>query len=89
LIILTQNIYNIIEIIIHVKFESQIAVHDLSNQFLTAISNFTLAFNSSLILSNISILASIAIQTDKINHATEASVNTTQKDLITNIVTTE
>jgi hypothetical protein len=39
-------------------------------------------FISSFILSNISILASIAIPTERINQAIEAKVNTTHNDLI-------
>jgi hypothetical protein len=82
LIRLIPNIYNIIATKNHVTLESQIADHDFLNQILDASRRFFHQFNSSLILSNINILASIAIQIDNIRPAIEASVKVTSKDLI-------
>jgi len=88
LIILTQNINNINEIISHVTFESHIADHDFSNQILDELIILFHCFNSSLILSKINILASIAIPIDSINPAIEANVNVTHKNLIIDNVIT-
>jgi hypothetical protein len=71
-----------------VKLESQIADHDFLNQ--TSVESKTVShfFNSSLILSNINIFASIAIHIDKIKPAIEAKVKVIHKTLtIDNIIT--
>jgi hypothetical protein len=80
LIIFIQKIYNIIATINQVTFESQIADHDFLNQTIVACLIFFHSLISSFTRSNIKILASIAIQTERINHATEAKVKTIQKD---------
>jgi hypothetical protein len=59
-----------------VKFVSHIADQDFSNQFLAATTGFLPLDNSSLILSKIRILASIAIQIDNTNQAIVANVIT-------------
>jgi hypothetical protein len=59
-----------------VKFVSQIADHDFSNQFLVATTIFLHLLSSSFILSKIRILASIAIQIDKTSQAIVAKVIT-------------
>gem|GEM_PF-621264 len=85
LIIFTQKINKIIEIISPVILESHIADQELSNQICIDffLSCFKLFLNSSFILSKIKILASIAIPIDKISPATEARVKIFQKDFIT------
>jgi hypothetical protein len=70
---------NIIATINHVTFESQIADHDFLNQITVASFKSFHHFNSSLILSKIRILASIAIPIERINQAIEARVKTTHK----------
>jgi len=89
LIIFTQNINNIRATISHVKLESQMAVHDFLNPIVVASSNFFHFFTSSLILSNISIFASIAIPIDRIKPAMDARVRTIHNVFIivsTNII---
>jgi hypothetical protein len=81
-IIFTQKINSIIEIISHVTFESHIADHDFTNQILIDFSKLFHIFNSSFILSNISILASIAIPIDKISPAIDAKVKTIHNNFI-------
>ena len=88
LIIFIPNMNNISATIKPVILLSQIAVHDFLNQTSVASGSFFHKAISSLILSKIRILASIAIQTDKISHAIEARVNTVQVDLtIASIIT--
>jgi len=84
-----QKINNITETINHVTFESQIADHDFLNHTSVEFNILFHFFNSSFILSKIRILASIAIQRDKINQAIEARVKTIQRDLTSdNIIIT-
>ena len=64
-----------------VTFESHIADHDFLNPTFAALLIFSQADISSLILSNISILASIAIPIERIRPATEARVSVTQRSL--------
>ncbi|MDR3150156.1 MAG: hypothetical protein LBU14_00505 [Candidatus Peribacteria bacterium] len=78
-IIFIQNTKSIIAVIIHVKFESQIADQDSLNQASVASNIVSQSFNFSIILSNIKIFASIAIHIDNITHAIAAIVNTTQQ----------
>lgn len=89
LIKLIPNIYKIIATIRPVTFESHIAVHDFLNHILAALLIFSQAVSSSLILSKIKILASIAIPIDKIKPATEARVRVTHRNFMTdNIIAT-
>ena len=81
-IIFIPNINNIKATINQVKFESHIADQDFLNQISVEYNISFHFFNSSLTLSNIRILASIAIQIDKISHAIEAKVRTIQKTFI-------
>jgi hypothetical protein len=74
--------YNINATKNQVTFESQIADQDFLNQILLASKRFFHHFISSLILSNISILASIAIQIDNIRPAIDARVNVIPSHLI-------
>jgi hypothetical protein len=83
LIIFIQKTNNIIATTNPVTFESHIADHDFLNHILQALCIFSQFFNSSLILSNINIFASIAIPIDNINHAIDAIVKTIANDLIT------
>ena len=78
LIIFTQKMNRISATMIQVIFESQIADHDFSNHSLIALSNFCPEAIASLILSNIKIFASIAIQTESISPAIPANVRTIQ-----------
>jgi hypothetical protein len=79
-----QKINNIVATIKPVTFESHIADQDFLNQIFVAEIIFSHDFNSSCILSNISIFASIAIQTDRINPAIEARVKVIPKILTIN-----
>ena len=78
-----QNINSIKDTINHVIFESQIADQDFSNHVWVAFTISLVFCNSLFTLSNISILASIAIQIESIRPATEARVNVTHKSFIT------
>lgn len=80
LIIFIQNIISMIEVINQVKWVSQIADHDLSNQSFIALSSLCHNVNSSFILANINIFESIAIPTESISPAIEARVRVSQKD---------
>jgi hypothetical protein len=72
-----------------VTFESQIADQDFLNQIFAALEVFSQFDNSSRILSKIKILASIAIQIERISPAIEASVSVIQRYLtIAKIITT-
>ncbi len=75
LIRLIQNTNRIIATMSPVTFESHIADHDFLNQVLAALVRDSHFFNSSLILSNIKILASIAIPIERISPAIEARVS--------------
>jgi hypothetical protein len=81
---LIQNINNIIATINQVTFESHIADQDFLNHNLLASLKSFQSEISFLILSKISMLASIAIPIDKINQAIEANVKTIPKTLIIN-----
>jgi intein-encoded DNA endonuclease-like protein len=76
-----QNINKTNATSIQVICPSHIALKDCSNQFFRAISIDLLSRNSSLIRSNIRIFASIAIPSERIKPAIEASVRTIQRDL--------
>jgi hypothetical protein len=78
LIIFIQNMKRISDVINQVKCVSQIADQDLSNPSCTAFSILCHKASSSLILANISIFESIAIPTESINQAIEASVRVIQ-----------
>jgi len=82
LIKLIQKINRIIATISPVTFESQIADQDFLNQILAALAIFSHLLSSSLILSNIKILASIAIPIERIKPAIEARVRVIQRTLI-------
>jgi hypothetical protein len=64
-----------------VTCESQIADHDFSNQIFMDFITSVFALNSSLDLSKINILASIARPMESINHAIEDRVSTIQLNL--------
>ena len=81
LIILIPNINSIVATMKPVTFESHIALHDLLNQVFTAFSKSFHSLSSALTLSNMSIFASIAIPTESIRPAIEASVRTIPKVL--------
>ena len=81
LIIFTQNINNMSATIIQVRFESHIADQDFSNHSLIALSSFCHEAIASFILSKIKIFASIAIPTESISQAIDASVKTIQNIL--------
>ena len=65
-----------------VRLLSQIADHDFLNHLLLASLSEVVFLNSSFILSNISIFASIVIPIESMSHATEASVRTIPSVLI-------